>query len=166
MKRFFILLVLCLLNATIAAQQTFILKNPDTLKLKRTTQESNYDINVILTYLEKNYKATSKKTDIKKDPDFNHKECGFTKKFEFNISYTLYECGEASPVKEEISFPKVSDKRIKRWVELIYSCYAMDIPNIWYPKKQEYGPDNKEAGCYYTITQTKNRTKVNTWCGS
>ncbi len=166
MKQLSILVFLCFLGSNVLAQNGFILKDPDTLKLRQAQLKSNYGINTILTYLEENYKSISKKTDIKTDPDFNNKECGFTKQFEFNITYTYYACGEATPLKEELIFPKISDSVIKRWVELIYSCYGMDIPNIWYPEKQEYGPDTKEAGCYYTITQTEKSTKINTWCGS
>lgn len=161
-----LLWILCLCSIGAVAQKQFELKQPDTLTLKKKLLENDYDFNIILAYLENNYPSNSKKTDIKTDPDFDNKECGFTKKFASNIQYTYYNCGEATPVKELIVFPKMPLSAIKRWVELIYSCHAMDIPNRWYPKKNEYGPSDKEAGCYYTISQKKNKTVVNTWCGS
>lgn len=158
--------ILCFCALHTAAQKHFELKLPDTLTLKQKFLKSNYDFNITLAYLENNYSSNSKKTAIKTDPDFNNKECGFTKKFASNIEYTYYDCGEASPVKEEIIFPKVPLSTVKKWVELMYSCYPMDIPNVWYPKKNEYGPKDKEAGCYYTITEKENKTVINTWCGS
>lgn len=166
MKTFSLFLVFIFCSSIALAQKGFILKNPDTLQLKKEHKKSDYGINTVLTYLEKNYKSTSEKTDIKLDPEFNNDECGFTRKFEFGIVYTLYNCGEAAPYKEYITFPKVTSKALKKWIELMYASYGYDIKNKWYPNESEYGPENEEAGCYYKIKHTKDQSKIDIWCGS
>jgi hypothetical protein len=166
MKTVHILVVILFCSSLTTAQKKFTLKTPDTLALKKAFLKSDHELNVILTYLEKNYRATSKKTDVKTDPEFNNIECGFTKKFEHGIEYTLNQCGEATPVREKITLPKISLAKLKKWVELIHFSNDYDIKNKWYAKKNEYGPVDKEAGCYYTIEQTATKSMIHTWCGS
>ncbi len=165
MRSFYILFVFLFCSSIVSSQKGFVLKDPDTLRLKQEHLKSDYGINTILSYLERNYKSTSVKTDIKLDPEFNNEECGFTKKFEFGIVYTLYACGEAAPSKEKITFPKVKLPALKKWVELIYAIDANNIKNKWYPKENEYGPDDEEAGCYYKLKQIETQSVVDVWCG-
>lgn len=135
------------------------------MQLKKEFLKSDYQLNTVLTYLERNYKAISEKTDIKTDPEFNNAECGFTKKFEFDIKYTLYKCGEAAPIKETITFPKCSLSELKKWIENIHASSTEEITNVWYEDKNEYGPKDKEAGCYYTLKQTDTQSIITIWCG-
>ncbi|MBL4605732.1 MAG: hypothetical protein JKY02_08780 [Flavobacteriaceae bacterium] len=165
MKLFRLLLFFIFCSSIAFAQNTFVLKNPDTLKLKQEFLKSDYGMNIVLTYLERNYKETSAKTAIKTDPEFNNQECGFTKKFEFNIEYTLYECGEAAPKTEKITFQKTSLVNLKKWIELMHASEVDEILNVWYINGTEYGPKDKEAGCYYKIEQTKTESIISIWCG-
>lgn len=166
MKKHHLLFVIIVsIITTSCAQEKFTLKSPDVAALKKELIDSNYQVNTVLRYFEKNYKATSEKIDIKLDPDFDNAECGFTKKFEYGIVYTYYNCGEATPVKEEITLPKTPYSVLKKWVELTYKANGTEIENTWY-SSTEYGPHDKEAGCYYTIKQGEKNTIISTWCGS
>ena len=75
----FLLLIFIALN--FHAQEKYSLKMPDVETLKKEFLESKYQMNVVLTFFERNYKATSEKFDIQLDPDFDNAECGFTKNF-------------------------------------------------------------------------------------
>ncbi len=160
---FLILLVFWAFNSQ--AQKKFTLKTPDVKTLKKELLDSNYSLNTVLRYFEKNYPSASEKFDIKLDPDFNNAECGFTKKFSPGITYIFYSCGEAQPQKERIILPKVNQMDLKLWIELLYKANATNIKNTWY-NKNEYGPTDKEAGCYYTIKQADTESIVSIWCGS
>lgn len=166
MKNNILVFIFLICSSLLSAQEKFVLKDPDTLRLKKEHENSNYGINTVLTHLERNYKSISGKLDIKLDPEFNNQECGFTKKFESGITYTLYNCGEAMPYKEYLTFPKVASKTLKKWIELMYASWGQDIKNKWYKGKNEYGPEDEEAGCYYKLKQTKTQSKVDIWCGS
>ena len=158
-----VLFIFCSLVAT--AQESFILKTPNIQKLKQGFKKSEYQMNVILSYLEKNYTSVSKKLDILKDDEMGGVECGFTKKFEFGIEYTYHNCGEAAPVKEKIVFPKTKLATLKKWIEQIDKSNPTEIESIWYKGKNEYGPKNEEAGCYYKIKQTKTQSIIEITCG-
>ena len=123
-------------------------------------------MNIILTYLKENYKASSEKFDIKLDPDFDNQECGFTQKFEDEIEYTYHNCGEAKPVEERIIFPKVDKARLQKWIENVNASYPMDIKNVWYKGENEFGPEDEQAGCYYKILPSQEKSIVEIWCGS
>ena len=60
-------------------------------------EKSNGQMNIILSYFEKNYKAVSEKLNVLIDEEMGGVECGYTKKFEFGIEYTYHNCGEAQP---------------------------------------------------------------------
>ena len=165
MKTTLCCIIVFLLSLQLSAQE-FALKQVDTKNLKERFEKSNYQMNIILSYLKENYKATSEKLDVKLDPDFDNKECGFTQKFEYGIEYTYQNCGEAKPVEEKIAFPKIDKVRLQKWIENINNCYPMDIKNIWYAGEHEYGPEDKEAGCYYKIIPSKEKNIVEIWCGS
>lgn len=165
MKRF-IFIILFLLSYQVKAQETFVLKEVNTQKFKQQFEKSNYQMNVILTYLQENYKATSEKLNIQLDSDFNNEECGFTMKFEYGIEYTYRNCGEAKPVEEVIVFPRIEKPRLQKWIENINSIYPMDIKNVWYQGENEYGPESEEAGCYYKMLTSDKNVTVETWCGS
>ncbi|MFY0629442.1 MAG: hypothetical protein JXR05_03615 [Flavobacteriaceae bacterium] len=166
MRSFLLLTVIIFFSCSTSNQKPFILKNPDAVQLKKEFLKSDSQLNTVLTYLERSYKATSEKTDIKTDPDFNNAECGFTKKFEFSIEYTLYKCGEAAPMKETITFPKTSLEQLKKWIEDIHASQTEEeVTNVWYKDKNEYGPKDEEVGCYYTIKQTEAQSIISIWCG-
>ncbi|MEQ6124229.1 hypothetical protein AAON49_08525 [Pseudotenacibaculum sp. MALMAid0570] len=158
-----ILFVFC--SFAITAQESFVLKTPNSKKLKKEFEKSEYQMNIILSYLEKNYKSTTGKLDIKKDDEMGGVECGFTKKFEYGIKYTYHNCGEAAPVKEKLIFPKTQLAVLKKWIEQIDKSNPSDIENTWYKGKNEYGPKNEEAGCYYKIKQTKAQSVIEISCG-
>ena len=65
-----------------------------------------------------------------------------------------------------VIFPKTELPSLKKWVELIYLSTETEISNVWYKDKIEYGPKNKEAGCYYSITQTESQSIIDIKCGS
>jgi len=166
MKIIYILIITFILSFQVCAQDSFVLKKVDSKKLKLQFEQSNYETNIILNYFKENYKAVSKKLDIKLDPDFDNKECGFTMKFEHGIEYTYLNCGEAKPVEKKIILPKTDKVRLQKWIENINNAYPMDIKNVWYKGENEYGPENEEAGCYYKILPSEKNSIIEIWCGS
>ena len=161
-----IFLSLLLTSLSFSAQEIITLKDPDSKVLKTKFEESNYQMNIILTYLKENFKITKNRYDIKKDKQMGNTECGFTVDFEKNIKYTYNDCGEASGVRELIVFPPAKIDNLKKWVERINAAYPMDIKNIWFSGTTEYGPEKKEEGCYYTVKQSKVDSVIEIWCGS
>jgi len=149
-------------------QKKFVLAPPNVKALTSFTEKDKIDIDIILLYLENNYATNSKKYNIEKDADFNNQECGFTKKFKYNIIFTTSKCGEASPILQKINFPKTTTKTLKNWVHQIYKFglpEGVAPNNKWYENGLEFGPKNKEAGCYYKIKQTSSNSIVEVWCG-
>ena len=55
---------------------------------------------------------------------------------------------------------------LRKWIEYINDAYPMDIKNIWYEGGNEYGPEGKEAGCYYNILPSAKNSMIEVWCGS
>jgi hypothetical protein len=167
MKTIVSFLSILLFTVQISAQDKFELKPADAQKLKQQFEDNNYQENIILSYLKENYKVTSKKLDIKLDPDFDNKECGFTLKFEHGIVYTYHNCGEAKPVEEKILFPKVDKVTLQKWIETIEKANpaAADTNNVWYENETEFGPKDEGVGCYYKILPSKDKSIVEVWCG-
>lgn len=166
MKPLYIFIISLCFSLQLDAQDSFVLKEVDSKSLKQKFEKSNYEMNIVLTYLKENYKVVEKKSNIKLDPDFDNEECGYTIKFEHGIEYTYRNCGEAKPVEETIVLPKVDKVRLQKWIENINSAYPMDIKNVWYKGENEYGPENEEAGCYYKILTSDKKSIIETWCGS
>lgn len=162
----YILMTVLLLSVEGYSQKEFKLKEVQSDSLKARFEKRDYEMNIILTYFQENYKTISEKTDIKLDPDFDNKECGFTQKFEQGIVYSYHNCGEAKPVEEKIVLPKVDKTRLQKWIENIYKSHPMDIENVWYKGENEYGPKSEEAGCYYKILPSEKNSIIETWCGS
>jgi len=136
--------------------------------LTSIVEKNEVDTDIIFLYLESNYASNSKKYNIEKDPDFNNQECGFTKKFKSNIIFTTNKCGEASPILQKIIFPKTTTKMLKNWIQQIYKIglsEGIESDNKWYKNTIEFGPKDKEAGCYYKIKQTTTNSIVEVWCG-
>lgn len=161
-------LFLLLISINSFCQKKFILSDPKVKTLTSFQEKNEVGIDVILLYLESNYASNSKKYNIKKDPEFNNQECGFTKKFKYNIIYTTYKCGEASPIIQKIAFPKTTVKGLKNWIEKIYKIglpEGVESNNKWYENNIEFGPKDKEAGCYYKIKQTNTNSIIEVWCG-
>lgn len=77
-----IFLSLLLTSLSFSAQEIITLKDPDSKVLKTKFEESNYQMNIILTYLKENFKITKNRYDIKKDKQMGNTECGFTVDFE------------------------------------------------------------------------------------
>mgnify|MGYP000210711950 CR=1 FL=1 len=149
-------------------QKKFVLMPPNTEALTSYAEKNKVDTAIILLYLENNYATNSKKHNILKDPDFNNQECGFSKKFKFNIIFTTNNCGEAAPIIEKITFPKTTTKALKNWIDKIYKIgLPKDVApyHEWYENGLEFGPKDKEAGCYYKIQQTTTNSIVEIWCG-
>lgn len=162
MKHTICVLLLLLLTQS-CSEKKFQLVLPDIEKIERLSNESEFGLNEVLFYLEQNYKKKGEKTQVKIDDD-GKTECGYTQLFAFDISYTTEQCYEASNMKEIITFPKTSIDQVKKWVEHIYMAGITDIPNVWY-NELEYGPHNKEAGCYYTISQSDKTSTIAITCG-
>ena len=162
MKHLITLLLISLLILSYSEEQ-FQLVPPDIQEIERLSNESEFGLNEVLVYLELNYKKIGKKTQVKIDDD-GETECGYTQIFAFDISYTTEQCSEASNLQETIVFPKTSTAQIKKWVEQIYTSGITDIPNVWY-NDYEYGPKDKEAGCYYTISQPDKTSTISINCG-
>jgi len=149
-------------------QKKFILTPPNVKALTSIVEKNEVDTDIIFLYLESNYASNSKKYNIEKDPDFNNQECGFTKKFKSNIIFTTNKCGEASPILQKIIFPKTTTKMLKNWIQQIYKIglsEGIESDNKWYKNTIEFGPKDKEAGCYYKIKQTTTNSIVEVWCG-
>ena len=166
MKLLITIIISLTLLAQSDAQESFTLKKVDIQSLQHRFEKSQYEMNIILTYLKENYAATSKKLNIQLDSDFDNEECGFTIKFEHGIEYTYRNCGEAKPVEEVIVLPSIDKSRLQKWIENIHSIYPMDIKNVWYQGENEYGPKDEEAGCYYKIIPSETNSIIETWCGS
>lgn len=165
MKVRYLLVFLLLSSISFFAQESFVLKTPNAKKLKQAFEKSDYQLNIVLSYLEANYKATSGKFDIKKDEEMGGVECGFTKKFESGIVYAYRNCGEAAPIKEKIIFPKTELAKLKKWIEQIDKANPSNMESVWYKGKNEYGPKDEEAGCYYKIKQMKSQSIIEIFCG-
>jgi hypothetical protein len=164
MKKVFFLIFSLVFSISCFSQQVFQLKQPDVAKLKAIVEKDPMqNEHLLLLYFENNYKATSGKIDVRLDPDFNNKECGYSKKYEFGIVFTTNNCGEASPLKQTITFPRTDINQLKKWVENIYKADLTDVPNKW--KGNEYIPKDEEAGCYYTIKQEKEKSTIEIFCG-
>jgi len=165
MKKINSMIILMMFSSLITAQEVFLLKDPDVKKIQNLTNESDYLEASIFTYLYMNYNNDSKKSNVKKEPN-GVTECGYTKEFSYNILYTIQQCDEAPMLTEKVIFPKTELTSLKKWVELIYLSTETEISNVWYKDKIEYGPKNKEAGCYYSITQTESQSIIDIKCGS
>lgn len=158
---FFTLLVCCTLG--LSGQNYFVPKEVPSEQLKAEFIKSNYQLNIIRSYFQQNYKASSAKKDIK---TVQGDECGFTQQFEPGISYRYDGCAEGKGIFETVTFPKTDVKYLKRWIEQIYESEPMEIHNIWNDSTLEYAPEGREEGCYYTIFQEQNKSIVKIWCGS
>ncbi len=151
---------------TLEKQQTYSLKIPDSKKLLKAFTDSNYQMNIIDTFLLQNYKDLSGKINLIKDPDFDNQECGYTRNFQYEISYSIKQCGEASGVYEWITLPKTDLAIVKKFVEALAISTPTYEPYVWYAnKKNEYGPKSQEVGCYYWIEETETQTKIRIECG-
>lgn len=179
MKPIILLLFLCLIGcqkqqpekktiqkATTDKQETYSLKIPNSKYLLKAFTNSNYQMNVVDSFLLQNYRDLSGKVNILKDPEFDNKECGYTRNFQFGISYQIKQCGEASGVYEWIILPKTELAMVKEFVEALAISTPTYEPFEWYDGKiNHYGPKSKEAGCYYWIEETETNTKIRIECG-
>ena len=168
MKTIAIFLFIIMTPTSSFGQKKFKLVSPNIKSLNKIVNQQSNDTDVILLYLENNYKLNSKKYNIKKDSVFNNRVCGYSKKFKHNIIFTTNNCGEATPLIQSITFPKTKTNLLKKWVENIYKA-SLPInskpESEWYKGKNEYGPIGGEAGCYYKIQQQPNKSIVEVLCG-
>lgn len=163
-----IFFVFSLFSICVVGQDKFELKAPNLKHLKEINAKNEMGIDVIHLYFENNYSNGSKKYAIQKDPDFDNTECGFTQKYQFGIEFVTNNCGEASPLTQTITLPKMNLKSLKKWVEQIYTASLiedMEPVNKWHKSKNEFTPGDEEAGCYYTIKQTTTNSVIEVWCG-
>ena len=159
-------ILLFTLSLTTTSGQNFQLKKINSNELGKEFAASNYEMNTLYTHLKRNYKIIREKYNVKYDEEMNNEECGFMAQFEPNITYTYLNCGEAKPVEEKISFPKVVKEALQYWIEQLHLTQLMGDHNIWYKGENEYGPKDEEAGCYYKIIPSKEQSIVEIWCGS
>jgi len=167
MKYHILLFTLLLLSFHSFSQQKFVLKLPDAEKLNKHYNENNNTTDIAYLYLNRNYNSNSVKYAIKTDADFDNIECGFTKKFQSGILFTTYNCGEAAPLIQKITFPKTNISTLQKWIELIdKASLTLDSKstNRW-KNQNEYNPNEEEAGCYYKIIETTTKSIVEIWCG-
>lgn len=160
-----IILFFLLFSIHLNAQKSFTLHQPNVREIHTLIQESEGTKGAISIYLEQHYNKNSKRIHTKREPD-GKTACGFTEKFEFEILYSKEQCEEAALLTEKIIFPKIKMTTAKKWVEYIYKAGITKIENIWYGDTNEYGPVDREAGCYYRIKQTKDKTTISVSCGS
>ena len=165
MKSFFSILLVLFCSLQISAQSKFQLHMPDSKKLLKQFEESQYKLNIVDTFLQKHYTDISGKTNILKDPDFNNIECGFTRKFKEGISYSYKSCGEATGVYETLIFPKTQTALVKKFVEALAKSLPNAEDNQWIKGKAIFSPKGGEAGCYYYLEQKKTTTVVRIECG-
>lgn len=145
------------------AQKEFILILPDVQKIKTVTANSEGLPDEIQIYLNMHYGENPKKTAVKTEAD-GTTECGATSVFDRGITYTVEQCNESAIQYQKVVLPKTDIHTLQKWVEHIYASGITDIPNAWYSDTR-YGPTDKEAGCYYTITQSDTQSSIAIECG-
>ena len=166
--KFHILLITSLLfSINSFSQQQFVLKLPDVEKLNKRYNDDEGITDIIYLYLNKNYNSNSVKYAIQTDADFDNIECGFSRKFQSRILFTTYNCGEATPLIQKITFPKTTIGSLQKWIELIHKAsLPLDSkPTNNWKNQKEYNPEGGEAGCYYKIIETTTKSIVEVWCG-
>ena len=133
--RFFFLIVLLLF---VSCKEAFVLHQPDSATLTALARQGEFYGDVVHLYFTENYKATSKKKDIKYldyDPEY---ECGFIQEFEGGLIFRKEACVEAGGVNWALDIPKATEAEIKEWVERLYAAELPDWPGEW-TSDWEYG---------------------------
>ena len=164
MKTCFTLLVFIFSFSTFSQQ--LVLKKPNVDKItKQLGAETQQD--KIYLYLINNYNPTSKMTNKEVYEWAKEHLCAFERTFEHGISYAIEQCQEASGSRIEIRFPKMKRKALMQWIEQIDEIDNMSGPNknVWKERNSKFEPKGPEAGCYFSITETRKNTIVNLRCG-
>ncbi|RZS90634.1 hypothetical protein EV197_3163 [Aquimarina brevivitae] len=145
--------------------QNFELEQPNITKLKAQQEQSNYQQDVLYTYLLNNYKVSSDKTDVKMYDYSENMICAFTQEFENGITYTEAQCKEAGGKTITLTLPRTNKESLIQWIEAMFQSTGMDIKHSWNSEKTIYRPADEGAGCYYEIKETDMNTLVKIYCG-
>ena len=145
--------------------QDFALNEPKVAELKAELKKNNYSEDVVYVYLQRNYKQSSDKSNVKKYEYPDYSICAFEQNFENGITYSVEQCREAGGISTTLILPKTKKSSVIKWVEQIFQSSPMDIEHIWNKEKTKYGPTDNGVGCYYEIKETENNTKIDMYCG-
>ena len=153
------------LSSFLSYGQEFELKTPNKKELIEAYENNRIEFDVIYYYLIDNYNIASNKQNVQRYEYDENIICAFTQLFEHDIKFSIESCEEAGGVKMILELPRLSEEKVKSWIELIYDSDAMDIPNEWYKGKNIYGPIGEEAGCYYELKTRNNKWIIDIYCG-
>ena len=161
-----LLIFFLIFYAANSTAQTLYLKEVDSTAIARFVAKEGHFDDVIYAYFKLNYQQQSGKKDVQQltYPDFD--TCAFVQEFEKDITYKIYSCKEAGGTSVTLEFPRTVDKkRLKNWVEEIYSVINVGIPHQWNKDKSQYHPVDEGVGCYYDIIETSDQILVKVYCG-
>ncbi|WP_299715133.1 hypothetical protein [uncultured Tenacibaculum sp.] len=162
-KRLAIILFLTL--SIFGNAQSFKLKKPNVTKLKSELKKINYTQEATYLYLNQNYKAESEKLEVKKYKYPDYSICAFKQRFENGIVYSEEQCKEAGGISSKLTLPKTEKQSLIQWIELIFESSPMEMEHRWNSDKTKFGPTDNGVGCYFKISETKNNTKIDMYCG-
>lgn len=160
------LLLSCFFISFAVNAQGFRLKEPDTKAIREELNKGNDAEDEIYIYLLLNYELADYPYDIKYDAEFENRPlCSFRQKFEGDIEYYTYNCGEGPGGSTVITLPLTDISLLKLWIEDIYEANRTEIENVWDKTGLIYRPEDEGAGCYYTIKPQKDKIIVENYCG-
>ncbi|MFD2564805.1 hypothetical protein [Aquimarina rubra] len=145
--------------------QNFALKEPNVMELKAELKKNNNADDVVYVYLQRNYKQSSDKANVKNYEYTDYSICAFEQDFENEITYSVEKCREAGGISTTLILPKSKKSSVIKWIEQIFKSSPMDIEHGWNKEKTKYGPTDNGVGCYYEIKETENNTKIDMYCG-
>lgn len=160
-----ILLIILMLTGNSSCGQNFELVKPNKENLRTAYQNDKNGNDIIYHYLIQSYKPTSEKINIQKLDYGEFQICAFEQTFENGIKFSTESCIEASGIRIGLELPKISEQKVKSWIEKIYDADLTEIQNEWYEGKNIYGPVGEEAGCYYELKSENNKWIVAIYCG-
>jgi len=160
-----ILLIALMLIGAYSYGQNFKLINPKKDDLRKAYENDKDGNEIIYYYLIQNYKPTSEKTNIQKIEYGEFNICAFDQTFEYGIKFSMDSCQEEGGINMGLELPKISEEKVKLWIEKIYDTDLSQIPNEWYKGKNTYGPVGEGAGCYYELKSGDDKWIINIYCG-
>ena len=138
--------------------QGFIPEIPDTNKINLLAEKSNHLESKGYIYLTSFYNINSPIDSVITYEWDSTEVCRFNQEFEYGIEYSLYACSEEGGDSERIAFPKIDEDILQLFIETLF----YDPENTWVTE-HNYAPNG--AGCHYSITESKDKTILNIYCG-
>lgn len=135
----------------------FKLQIPIGDSIKQMREEEEYQVSLSYIYLREYYGEIGEKTDLTAQDWDSTSICSFVQEFHSNVVYQMSECGE-SGISETIIFPKIETEKVKQFINALFSTED----NTW-ATPTSYEADG--AGCYYSIIQEEEATKIEIYCG-